>query len=54
MEADKVVPVVEGSDHPSVPHEGLVVPDELHGVLQLPAVATVVLETGQVPAGGGI
>jgi len=46
-----IIPVVvHGSDHPGVPHEGLVVSDELHGVVELPAVAAVVLEAGQVPA----
>jgi len=46
---------VEGSVNgstsaPVVPHERFVVPDHLQGVLQLPAIATVVLETSQVPA----
>jgi len=50
MEADIVPVVVQGPDHPGVPHEGLVVPDELHGVVELPAVAAVVLEARQVPA----
>ena len=50
MEADIVPVVVHGPDHPGVPHEGLVVPDELHGVVELPAVAAVVLEARQVPA----
>ena len=49
MEADIVPVVVHGPDHPGVPHEGLVVPDELHGVVELPAVAAVVLETRQIP-----
>ena len=34
---------------PVVPHEGLVVPDELVGVGKFPAVATEVLEAGKVP-----
>ena len=34
---------------PVVPHKGLVVPDELIGVGQLPTVATEVLEAGKVP-----
>ena len=33
---------------PAVPHQGLVVPDQLHGVLKLPAIATEVLEARQV------
>ena len=47
----------EGDDRPGggaattpvVPHKGLVVPDELIGVGQLPTVATEVLEAGKVP-----
>jgi len=39
-------PVDRGASAPIVPHEGFVVPDHLQGVLELPAVATVVLETG--------
>ena len=50
MEADIVPVVVHGPDHPGVPHEGLVVLDGLHGMVELPAVAAVVLETRQVPA----
>ena len=34
---------------PVIPHEGLVVPDELVGVGKLPAVAAEVLEAGKVP-----
>ena len=50
VEAYVVVPVVvQVSDHPNVPHEGLVVLDGLHGMVELPAVAAVVLETRQVP-----
>ena len=37
-------------DIPVVPHQRLVVPDHLQGVLQLPAVAAVVLEASQGPA----
>jgi len=50
VEAEVVPVVVQGSSHSRVPHQWLVVPDELHGVLQLPAVAAVVFEAGQVPA----
>lgn len=35
---------------PAVPHQGLVVPDQLHGVLELPAVATEVFKARQVSA----
>jgi len=49
MEA-KVPVVVHGSGHPGVPHQWLVVPDELQGVLELPAVTAVILETRQIPA----
>ena len=34
---------------PVVPHEGLVVPDELVGVGKFPAVPAEVLEAGKVP-----
>jgi len=34
----------------AVPHQRLVMPDQLHGVLKLPAVTTEVLEAGQIPA----
>ena len=44
-----IVVVVDG--HPGVPHQGLVVSDQLQGVLQLPAVATEVLEARQIPEG---
>jgi len=50
VEAEVVPVVVQSPSHPGVPHQRLVVSDELHGVLQLPAVAAVVLETRQVPA----
>lgn len=48
MEAEVPV-VVHGPAHPGVSHERLVMPDELQGVLKLPAVAAVILETRQVP-----
>jgi len=44
------VVVVHGPGHPGVPHQGLVMPDQLQGVHQLPAVAAEVLEAGQIPA----
>ena len=37
------------STTPVVPHERLVVPEELTGVTKLPAVATEVLEARKVP-----
>ena len=46
-----LVVVAEGCSHLGDPHEGLVVLDALHGVVELPAIAAKVLEARQFPAG---
>ena len=46
-----LVVVAEGCSHLGDPHEGLVVLDALHGVVELPAIAAKVLEARQFPTG---
>ena len=50
IEREGSVELDSSTDHvPAVPHERLVVSVPIDGVLKLPAVATEIFETGQVP-----
>ena len=53
-ECSVVVVELNAGHIPAVPHQRFVVSDQLHGVLQVPAVATEVLEARQVPGVVGL